>query len=352
MSLSPATQFLLKDALEEAPIESSAPCRVDCGGTWDLPAFSLPFHHVNPTTVNFAIALRTRVRLLPFKTGWTKVSSRDFLVEEYPSAEVPFDSPLGLVFAIATFFNVTGVHIHIESESPPRSALGGSGALGVAVVNAFSKALLKAGAKPISRQQLVEIAYSIENGVSVSLTGKQDQAAAAFGGVNQWFWKGDGGFERRELIQPERVGEVEPHLLVAYCGQTHDSADVNSTWVSSFLAGRNRSLWFEMNTVTNEFGRAVENTDWATAGALLRAETELRQALTPEVLIPATQALFNCATEHGCGARFTGAGGGGCLWAMGGENEIFALRQAWTTMLARVEGAKILPSRIDVEGAV
>jgi len=198
----------------------------------------------------------------------------------------------------------------------------------------------------------VEIAYSIENGVSVSLTGKQDQAAAAFGGVNQWFWKGDGGFERRELIQPERVGEVEPHLLVAYCGQTHDSADVNSTWVSSFLAGRNRSLWFEMNTVTNEFGRAVENTDWATAGALLRAETELRQALTPEVLIPATQALFNCATEHGCGARFTGAGGGGCLWAMGGENEIFALRQAWTTMLARVEGAKILPSRIDVEGAV
>lgn len=98
-----AVQLSLKKILEGAVIESSAPCRIDCGGTWDIRTFSLPFHHIRPTTVNLAVELRTRVRLLPFREGWTKVSSRDFLTEEYPSQESAFDRPLGLAFAIATF---------------------------------------------------------------------------------------------------------------------------------------------------------------------------------------------------------------------------------------------------------
>lgn len=107
-----------------------------------------------------------------------------------------------------------------------------------------------------------------------------------------------------------------------------------------------------MNRVTNEFAEAVARADWILAGSLLRAETELRQTVTPEVLVPTTQSLFDCAIAHACGARFTGSGGGGCMWAIGGANEITALREAWRKMLAPIDGAKILPSRIDVRGVL
>ena len=32
----------VKDLLAQAPVEASAPCRVDSGGTWDIKALSLP----------------------------------------------------------------------------------------------------------------------------------------------------------------------------------------------------------------------------------------------------------------------------------------------------------------------
>lgn len=330
---------------------ASAPCRIDCGGTWDLRAFCLPFHQVRPTTVNIAIGLRTHVRLSSFRTGWTRVTSREFLVEEYPGSEAPFDTPLGLIFAISNYFGVTGVEINVDSESPPRSALGGSGALGVAVVTAFSKLYETIGSAKLSRDAVIELAFSIEDGVSVSLTGRQDQAAASYGGVNQWIWGKDGKYERIELLKREQASAVEPRLLIAYCGVTHDSVDVNGAWVSGFLGGRNRSLWFEMNQITANFGAAISKQDWTSAAKLLRAETELRQTVTPEVLVPTTQALFDAAVARDCGARFTGAGGGGCMWAIGELDSIASLREAWSSILASAKGARLLPARVDFEGA-
>ena len=52
-------------------------------------------------------------------------------------------------------------------------------------------------------------------------------------------------------------------------------------------------------------------------------ETQLRLEMTPQVLDKTGKKLFEIARGHHCGARFTGAGGGGCLWALG---ETLAIR--------------------------
>ena len=59
----------LKQALEKGPIEASAPCRIDMGGTLDISTFYLPLRHFSPCTVNMALDLRTRVLLLPYTGG-------------------------------------------------------------------------------------------------------------------------------------------------------------------------------------------------------------------------------------------------------------------------------------------
>jgi D-glycero-alpha-D-manno-heptose-7-phosphate kinase len=116
----------LRQILEAEPIETSAPCRLDMGGTLDLSTFFFPLRHLSPCTFNIALDLRTHVRLRPHRDGWVKVSSRGFEAAEFPADELPFQHAMGLIFATAAYFQASGVHIEIESSSPPRSALGGS----------------------------------------------------------------------------------------------------------------------------------------------------------------------------------------------------------------------------------
>ena len=64
--------------LEQNPIEASAPCRIDAGGTWDIKAMALPLERIRPITVNMALNLRTRVELQPFKDNWVRVTSAGY----------------------------------------------------------------------------------------------------------------------------------------------------------------------------------------------------------------------------------------------------------------------------------
>jgi len=340
----------LENLLQDQPVQSSAPCRVDCGGTWDLRAFALPYHHIGPVTFNIALNLRTHVTLKPFREGWIKVSSKGFLPEEHPSHEAPFSTPMGLAFAIATYFNCSGVEILIDSESPPKSALGGSGAAGVALVGAFAKALQRLGAEMLSKNQIVTTAFQIEDGLAVSLTGPQDQTAAAFGGVNLWTWTADNDFIREALVDTHDIQQFTNNFVVAYGGETHNSSDINTKWVRGFLEAHNRSLWFEMNAITKDLGGAIAQAQWSDAASALNHECELRCSITPEVLTENTKELVEIAKASECGARFTGSGGGGCVWAIGEQEKIRATRDSWGEFLSGAGSGKILDCRVDSEG--
>jgi len=118
----------LTEVLETSTPEASVPCRIDLGGTLDLRTFHYPLTHLKPSTFNIALDLRTNVRLSPYKNGMVKISSKGFESAEYPAGRASFSHPMGLMFAVSSYFGVSGVHIQITSSSPPRSALGGSSA--------------------------------------------------------------------------------------------------------------------------------------------------------------------------------------------------------------------------------
>ena len=61
--------------------------------------------------------------------------------------------------------------------------------------------------------------------------------------------------------------------------------------------------------------------------------------------------LYEVITKaEGCGARFTGAGGGGCLWAIGEETDIDKLKAQWQKILDPIDGAMVLDTAIDPKG--
>ena len=154
--------------LDSNPIEASAPCRIDMGGTLDIPTFYYPLRHLDPCTFNIALGLRTRVRLQPYTKGVIKISSRGFKDAEFQADAAPFDHPLGLMFATAAYFNAGGVHIDIESGSPPRSALGGSSVAAVALVAALSALFQRVGESDnhTNRRLIALLACKLEEAVA------------------------------------------------------------------------------------------------------------------------------------------------------------------------------------------
>ncbi|MFZ3046837.1 MAG: galactokinase [Desulfatirhabdiaceae bacterium] len=339
--------------LENMTVEASAPCRVDMGGTLDIRTFYLPLRRYRPCTVNLAIALRTRVRLMAFDAGKIHIESTGFESATFPAHAMPFDHPLGLVCAITAYWGASGIKIQIDSPSPPKSALGGSSAAAVALMAAFCSLAEKDKEKPFSRREIVSLAHAVEESVAAVPCGLQDQVAAAYGGVNLWSWQ-DGvrmpSFQRVSLIPRRSVDRFSTNLLIAYCGIPHESSNINRIWVQQFINGLFRKEWAEMAGLTREFASAISANDLHTAIAIMNQETGLRQKMTPEVLDQTGRLLVNAAVEENCGARFTGAGGGGCIWAIGETGHINRLNNRWQNILTPIKGAYLLPTTIDTQG--
>jgi len=300
-----------------------------------------------------AIDLRTRVRLLPYEKGMVKISSKGFVSAEYHLDESPFDHPLGLMFAIATYFRAGGVHVDINSSSPPRSALGGSSAAAVALVLAFSYVFEQMGVKPLSRLQIALLAQALEASVAGVPCGLQDQLASVYGGVNAWYWQ-EGTkqpyFRKKSIVKKKSFNNLKRHLLLAYCGVPHESKDINKKWVRQFLAGKNRKLWAEIIACTQKFIEALTALNFKDASVLMNREVSIRRKMTPEVLGNVGEELIDSAVKNNCGARFTGAGGGGCIWALGEIEDIDNLKEMWEKILSSRKDARLLDVTLDSEG--
>lgn len=344
-----------RDRLQAAPgsaITASSPCRIDMGGTLDISTFYLSLRHLAPCTFNIALDLRTTVRLSLYEKDRIRISSKGFKDAEFPADEAPFDHPMGLMFAAAAYFGASGVHIDIVSGSPPRSALGGSSVAACALIAALSSV---SSEHPLNRARIAGLAHSLEAGVAGVPCGFQDQLAAVYGGVNAWYWPKsvqDPPFWRQTVVKSSDYPTLERCLLVAYGGVPHESRDVNSRWVREFLSGKGRERWRQIVDLTHRFVAALKEGDYTSAADAMNAETAIRREMTPDVVDDMGADLIAAALDCKCGARFTGAGGGGCLWAIGEPADIDALRGEWRGLLEKREGAALLDARIDGEGLI
>jgi D-glycero-alpha-D-manno-heptose-7-phosphate kinase len=260
------------------------------------------------------------------------------------------------MLAVAVYFNAKNVHVRIESQSPPRSALGGSSAAAVALIAALSKLGLQASsAKPLTRPGIAALAHGLEESVAGVPCGMQDQLAAIYGGVNAWIWPDsiENPQFRKKMVVPKRFHKsLEKHMLMAYCGKPHESKDINSRWVHQFLSGKFRDSWAEIVACTRQFANHLADRNYMKAAELMNRETAIRRKMTPEVLDAIGVQLVETAVAHNCGARFTGAGGGGCIWALGDVKDIDSLRPIWEEILSSEKEGRLLDLTIDSQGLV
>jgi len=322
---------------------ATAPLRLDFAGGWtDVSPFST---REGGVVVNAAIGLRAHVEL---KLGGKllRLVSEE-LGETLECANSGGLAPHGklplLTAALRRFPVLGGFTLSTRCDAPPGSGLGSSGALGVALVGALSRARQEA----LSGSDVADNAWQIETIEAALAGGKQDQYAAALGGFHRLSFRDpDVGIEPVSL-DPTFAAALERQTLIYYTNKSRVSGDTISRVMGAYERGDAKvtAALHGLKETGNAMAEALRAADLARVGALLSENWKHQQALDPAMRSPDMEQLEAAVMKAGAlGGKAAGAGAGGCMFfVMRGDARDAASAIAGT-------GARVLPLSWAPEG--
>jgi D-glycero-alpha-D-manno-heptose-7-phosphate kinase len=217
--------------------------------------------------------------------------------------------------ALERHWNGRPVELASVGDVPPGTGLGSSGAYTACVLKALA---LAAGSDP-RPDELAESACELEIDVLGRKVGKQDQYAAAHGGVNALTFRPNGEVETRRLELPERVTQaLRERFLLFFTGEQRSASKLLSEQVDRTEAGdpelaRNLHRTKEL---ARETCQALEGGDLARLSELMNLQWELKRDRLSGAATQRTEELRALALDSGAtGLMLMGAGGGGFLLA-------------------------------------
>jgi D-glycero-alpha-D-manno-heptose-7-phosphate kinase len=189
-----------------------------------------------------------------------------------------------------------------HTDIPPGAGLGASAALNVvwlALVNASM------GRQP-AREELAEQAYRLEELLGVT-GGKQDQYAAALGGINFLRFEGGAVHVKRLSLRDDTLRRLQERLVLIYSGESRLSGDIHERVWRGYLSGKKKvaAALRRLTGIACEMREALLSGDLGSFGALLGENWRCQKDLHPSITNDAVERLFR--------VKACGAGGGGCL---------------------------------------
>jgi D-glycero-alpha-D-manno-heptose-7-phosphate kinase len=251
----------------------------------------------------------------------------------------------GLVREAMKLTGVTeAVEVHTIADIPSEgTGLGSSSSLTVGLLNAFYayRGNLR------EPRELAEEACQIEIEKLHGTLGKQDQYAAAFGGVHFFEFRPDDTVRVAPLPltvkDRETLGE---HLSLFYTGITRAAQGILKQQDSR--TGENKENLLRMRELATTTRDAILARDWAKFGGLLDEGWHLKRGLASGVSNPAIDDAYGRAKGAGAyGGKITGAGGGGFLLVVHPPErsaQVATALSPWMRMPIRIapEGSRIL----------
>ncbi len=248
--------------------------------------------------------------------GSTKVHSLDFEqdAEFHTPRDFVFNGELDLVKAVLRHFHRSDaeMEIFLHSDAPPRTGLGSSSTMTVALAGLFQKYLRL----PLTTYELAEIAYRIERVELGDPGGRQDQYAAAFGGFNFIEFTKDATVVNPLRIDPEVLNELAYRLMLCFTGITRYSGRLIESQTDAYRNRRAETVEALDSAMQLAFAMMKElltgNLD--RMGELLHEGWEAKKRYTEGISNPEIDAFYSKARAAGAlGGKLTGAGGGGFL---------------------------------------
>lgn len=324
---------------------ASAPARVDfTGGYTDVSPFC---EYRSGRAVNAAIALFTHAEGRLREDGRVKLISDDLQVsiEADSVDDLQFDGRLDLIKAIIKkLVHGTGIELRTRSDTPPASGLGTSGALGVAVVGLID-ALAGHGR---TRQEIAELAATIEREAGIA-GGRQDQYAAALGGIQYLECAGDTTNTSKLDLGPDDLKVLEENLLLSHPGGTHDSGGLVRRVMLAYQMGDTAviSHLLLLNQLAAQIKDALSARNCAYLIQLVNEVRLHQRGLLSEITNAEVEGIISALEGVGVSATKAtgGAGPGACLLSICSPPH----RSRAIDLLER-HRFSILPFKIDMTG--
>ena len=319
-------------------IITKTPFRISfCGGGSDLKAF---YEHQEGCVVSATVNKYMYISIHPYfdparislKYSETELVDRPDKIEHRILREVLKE------------YDVTGLEITSTADIPAGTGLGSSSSFTVGLLHALD---IYTGKHP-DKADIADHACDIEINRVGSPIGKQDQYAAAFGGLNYIRFLPDGN----TIVEPIRIDQtllpvLDRRLLMFFTGKMHDANRILTEQKANIKQEQKADGLRLMCNYARQLKQTLEEGNLDSLGALLHKNWLIKKTMACGITDPQIDAIYETALQHGAkGGKLLGAGGGGFLLfyceeerqdelrkALGLREMIFHLEQDGTTMI-------------------
>lgn len=206
---------------------------------------------------------------------------------------------------------IHGVEIVSTADVPGGTGLGSSSTFTVGLLNALNCYQ----GKYMSKGAIAEKACEIEIQKLGSPIGKQDQYAAAFGGLNFIRFHPDGAVSVSPInMKGSSYRELERNLMMFYTGDTRSTNAILSEQKKNIGTQAKADNLKKMCALAEDMRTALEQNKLNSFGDLLNEGWKLKRTLASGISNPAIDEAYEAAMKNGAlGGKLLGAGGGGFL---------------------------------------
>ena len=167
----------------------------------------------------------------------------------------------------------------------------------------------------VSPAKLAEMACDIEINRCGEPIGKQDQYAAAIGGLQLYeFMPDDAVVVNPVVCSPEFVTLLNESTLVFYTGSSRSASQVLKEQSRNSKEASTRSSLRRMANLAYGFKASIEESDFAALGEMLKENWSLKKRLASNISNPLIDSMYDAGMSAGAiGGKLLGAGSGGFM---------------------------------------
>jgi len=275
------------------------------GGGSDLPSF---YARRSGVVISSAINRTIQIAVNKCETDHCRVVYSELEVQKHAS-EVKHDR---VRETLRRFGITSNIEICSFSDVSTRgTGLGSSSTFTVGLINAL--ATLKNIS--LSTRQIAELACQIEIDDCKEPIGKQDQYAAAFGGLNVYRFYRDGVVDVEPVqLDSQTVTALNDNLLMYSTGITRKTSDILSDQSKAMDSDRTFDTMCTMVAIAEQSIYYLNKGLVHDFGALLHENWLLKKSLVDKISSYDIDIMYEYARQNGAlGGKILGAGGGGYM---------------------------------------
>jgi D-glycero-alpha-D-manno-heptose-7-phosphate kinase len=242
---------------------------------------------------------------------------------------------------------ITGIREPVEITSfadiPSKgSGLGSSSSFAVGLISA----LRAYQGLPVTAEISASLACEVEIGRLGETLGKQDQYAAAYGGLNGITFHVDGNVTVEPIkIGSEALRHMEEHLVMFYTGVVRSASEILHEQSKNTSEDKSKfALLRDMKGLAYQLKDSLLVEDVDQLGPIMDQGWKMKKSLATKISMPEIDQAYAAAMAAGAtGGKLLGAGGGGFL--------LFYCPPVYRrNLISRLSSLRVVPVKLESRG--